>query len=210
MPQRTEQVEAITGIDRARKYAEEEKRYTRLMFGPLLKDVKKLKLSGKCLEVGAGPGLLAIAVAQDNPDVRITAVDISQDMISVADEYIQANGFQDRIHCRLVDAADREGLAQLGKFDLVYSTFSLHHWKDPVKSISNLWYSVKDGGVLYIYDFRRVAWLKLLPFGDGDIASIKASYTKSEVDIFMQQAGITDYHIKLVFPFFIQSAVARK
>lgn len=210
MSRRIEQQEPITGIDRARKYAEGQKKYVKLLYAPLLKDVKALNLDGNFLEIGAGPGLLSILIAERNPGVNVTTVDISPDMVTVADEYVRAKNLQDRIHCLLVDAGDEDKIARLGKFDLVYSTFSLHHWKDPVKSIANLWNSVKDNGILYIYDFKRVWWLSCLPIKSGDIASIRASYTPSEVRDILKKPDITNYEIKTRFPCFIQTIIVHK
>ena len=47
--------EEILGIDSARKYAEEHKKYAKLMFRGILKDIKTSNISGSYLEVGAGP-----------------------------------------------------------------------------------------------------------------------------------------------------------
>ncbi len=210
MPERVEQEEAITGIDRARKYAEGQKKYTRLLFRPLLKDVRTLNLGDNYLEIGAGPGLLAIALAEADPQAHITTADISGDMVTVANEYVRASGLQDRIHCYVADANDENKLFRLGKFDLVYSTFSLHHWKEPVKTIRNLWNAVKDGGALYIYDFKRTSWLRRLPLSGGDMASIRASCSISDVKAILEKSGITNYSIKTPFPFVFQSIIARK
>ena len=98
----------------------------------------------------------------------------------------------------------------LGKFDLVYSTFSLHHWKDPGISISNLWNAVKDNGILYTHDFKRVWWLCFLPLKGGEIGSVRASYTPEEIRVVLQELGITNYKIKTLFPFFLQSIIACK
>jgi SAM-dependent methyltransferase len=98
----------------------------------------------------------------------------------------------------------------LGKFDLVYSTFSLHHWKDPEASISNLWNTVKDKGTLFIHDFKRVWWLCCLPLKGGEIDSIRASYTPKEIKAILQELGIINYKIKTLFPFLLQSIVVCK
>lgn len=210
MSKRIRQQEAITGIDRARKYAEDQKKYVKFLYAPLLKDVKALKLDGDFLEIGAGPGLLSILIAERNPNVNITIADISSDMVTVADEYVKAKNLQGRIRCLVVDANDEGTIARLGQFDLVYSTFSMHHWKDPIKSISNLWSSVKDNGLLYIYDFKRVWWLSHLPIKSGDIDSIRASYTPLEIRNMLKKLNITNFELKTRFPCFIQSIIACK
>ena len=211
MPQRIEpKEEAIGGVEEARKYAQAHKKYARLMYRALLKDLKALHISGNYLEIGAGPGFLAMMIAERNPDVSITAIDLSPDMAAVANEYINERKLQDRIHYLVGDVGDQDMMEGLGKFDLVYSTFSLHHWKDPGISISNLWNAVKDNGILYTHDFKRVWWLCFLPLKGGEIGSVRASYTPEEIRVVLQELGITNYKIKTLFPFFLQSIIACK
>ena len=211
MPQRIERKEeTIGGIEDARRFAQAHKKYAGLMYRAFLKGLKALHVSGDYLEMGAGPGFLAIMIVERNPDVSITAVDLSPDMVTVANEYINERKLQDRIHYVVGDVGDQDSMEGLGKFDLVYSTFSLHHWKDPETSISNLWNAVKDNGILYIHDFKRVWWLCFLPLKGGEIGEIRASYTPKEIRAILQKLGIVDYRIKTSFPFFLQSVMARK
>jgi len=208
LKRREQKEEAIEGLEEAQRYAEHNKKHARLMYRALLKDMKALHLSGQYLEIGAGPGILASMIAEDNPDVTITAVDLSSDMAAVANDYINERELQGRIHYFVGDAKDRNMMDGLGKFDLVYSAFSLHHWKDPETSISNLWNAVRDNGILYIYDFKRVWWLYLLPLRSGVIDSIRAAYAPNEVRTILEKLGISNYKVRTRFPFFLQSIIA--
>ena len=201
---------AITGIEGARDYAEKHKKYARLMYGDLLKTIKALNISGRCLDVGAGPGLLAVMIADEHPDITVTAIDISPDMAAVADDYIREKRLEDRINYVVGDAGDERLLEKLGKFDLVYSTFSLHHWQAPEESIRNLWKAVADNGILYLYDFRRIGWLCSLSSKIMEMKSMQASFTPSEISSLLKRIGVTNYSIKVPFPFLFQSIVARK
>ena len=201
---------AITGIERARDYAERHKKYARLMYGDLLKTIKALNISGRCLDVGAGPGLLAVMIADEHPDITVTAIDISPDMAAVADDYIREKRLEDRINYVVGDAGDERLLEKLGKFDLVYSTFSLHHWQAPEESIRNLWKAVADNGILYLYDFRRIGWLCSLSSKIMEMKSMQASFTPSEISSLLKRIGVTIYSIKVPFPSLFQSIVARK
>jgi SAM-dependent methyltransferase len=107
------------------------------------------------------------------------------------------------------DVGDKELMKELGKYDLVYSTFSLHHWEKPEESIQNLWNSVADGGLLYIYDFKRIDWLGKLPIKDGAIDSMRAALKAEKIKEILQRIGITGYKTKNNFPLF-QSIIARK
>ena len=211
MPNRMEQSQdAITGKEKARDYAEKHKKYAKLMYGDLLKTIKALNISGRCLDVGAGPGLLASMIANENPDITVTAIDLSPDMAAVAGDYIRESRLEDRVSYVVGDVGDGRLVEKLGKFDLVYSTFSLHHWKAPEKSIRNLWEAVADNGTLYLYDFKRIGWLCSLPLKIHEMNSMKASFTPDEISSILEGVGVTHYSIKVPFPFLFQSIIARK
>jgi len=201
---------AIMGVERAREYAEKHKKYAGMMYGDLLRTIKANNITGRCLDVGAGPGLLAGMVANENPGVTITAVDLSPDMAAVANEYIREEGLEGRLSYVVGDAADENLLEELGKFELVYSTFSLHHWRDPERTIRNLWKAVADNGMLYLYDFRRVRWLCSLPLKLNEMKSMRASFTPREIGDILKREGLTRYRIKIPFPFLFQSIIVRK
>ncbi len=201
---------AITGVESARDYAEKHKKYAKLMYGDLLKTIKALNISGRCLDVGAGPGLLATMIANQHPDITVTAIDLSPDMAVVAGDYIRESGLEDRVSYVVGDVGDEKLLEKLGKFDLVYSTFSLHHWEAPEESVRNIWKAVADNGILYLYDFKRIGWLCSLSLKMNEMKSMKAAFTPAEVSSMLKGVGVTDYSIKVPFPFLFLSIIARK
>ena len=205
-----ELVAEFSDVAEARKYAEEHKKWAKLMYRGILKDSQFLGITGRCLEMGAGPAILATLIARLNSDITITAIDISSGMAAIAEETITENQLQNRIQYIVGDVADETMLRELGKFDFVYSTFSLHHWKEPEQSIRNLWEVVADDGVLYIYDFKRIGWICSLPLGGGEMKSMRAALTPDEVRTVFQKVGISDFRIKTVFPYVFQSVIARK
>ncbi len=202
--------EAIIGLEDARDHAERHKKYAKLMYRDLLKTIKSLNLSGRCLDAGAGAGILAIMIANEHPDVTVTAIDLSPGMAAVASDYIRESGLEDRINYVVADVGDEKLLRKLGKFDLVYSTFSLHDWETPEKSIRNLWNVVADKGMLYLYDFKRIGWLSALPLKMNEMKSMRASFTPDEISTILESVGVANYSIKVPFPFLFQSIIARK
>lgn len=202
--------EPITGTENSRHYEEAHRGPAKIVYRALQKEIKTLMPSGEYLEVGAGPGILAAIIAEDNPGVHITAVDISPDMVAVAKSHIEEKSLQKRVRCAIADAKDGAAIEALGQFDLVYSAFSLHHWKDPQGCIGNLWNALKSDGILYIYDLKRVWWLYFLPFTNGFIESVRASYIPDEIEGFFRSRGIIHHKITTLFPFFMQSAIAWK
>jgi len=202
--------EAILGIDSARKYAEKHKKYASLMYRGILKDIRANGISGNYLEMGAGPGLLAVMVARQNPEINITAIDLLPDMATVANEYISKNGLESRIRYLVGDVNDGKMLQKLGKFNFVYSTFSMHDWKAPENSLRNLWNSVEDKGMLYIYDFKRIGWLCSLPIRSRELEFMRASYSPNGIRDIFRKIGITDCRITTSFPFLFQSIAAHR
>lgn len=199
--------EGITGPEEVRKYAEKHAKYAGLMYRPLLKDLRALALSGRYLEVGAGPGFLAAIIAQRDPKVAITTIDISTDMVNLANDYMKQKGVQDRVRCLVGDVGDRDLVRSLGQFDLVYSTFSVHHWKDPEGCLANIWTSVRDGGAVYLYDLNRVWWLRTLPFGGGELQRLREAYSSSEFRSKLEKAGVRGFNIRRHYAGLLQSVL---
>lgn len=186
---------AIEGIERVRRYAAGDRKYARLMYRGVLRDIRSLAKGERLLEMGAGPGFLAMMVAGEVPGSTITAVDLSADMITVAGEYIEKSGMTGRIRYIAGDVGDAAFMEGLGKFDLIYTTLSLHHWESPEMSIQNLWNAVADGGALYIYDFRRIGWLGRIPFVGTRLDFVRASYTPEEIKLTLKEVGVTDFTV---------------
>lgn len=207
---KSRQKQVTPGNNDARKYAENHKKYAKFMYGGLIKRISSYGKTSRYLEIGAGPGFLTMMLAQANPGISITAIDISPEMVEVASEYVKENRLEGRIQYLVGDVADEELIKGLGDFDLVYSSYSLHDWQEPEKSIRNLWRAVGDKGLLYIYDFRKMAWLRFLPIKSGEKDAILATPSSRKMQATLKAAGITDFSIKTRFPFLHQTIIARK
>jgi ubiquinone/menaquinone biosynthesis C-methylase UbiE len=82
----------------------------------------------RILELGAGPGRLAIQIKRDHPEVAIDAVDIDERMITRAKRNAEAAGVA--IDFR---RADMTSLPEHGGYDRVYSTMTFHHLSPEAK-----------------------------------------------------------------------------
>jgi SAM-dependent methyltransferase len=200
---------AFDGMEAATNYAEAAGHSSMVPYRGFLKGLETLDVGSRYLEIGPGPGVLAINIAQENPDVQITGLELSPDMASVGRVCVERAGLADRIQFTVGDAEDGALFESLGQFDLAYSTFSLHHWKDPKRVIRNLMSALADGGKLYIYDLRRAWWLYWVPIHSGFWDSIRAAYVAQEVRHMFQELEIERYEIKKVFPF-MQSVLISK
>ena len=109
------------------------------------------------LDVGTGTGVLLMEMGSRRPDLRLTGVDLSADMVAVA-----AKNLHDRASIRVADAADLP--FDDAVFDLVVSTFSLHHWSDPDAAGDELRRVLAPAGSIYVYDFGSSSFA---PIGDG-------------------------------------------
>ncbi|MEA3326157.1 MAG: class I SAM-dependent methyltransferase [Chloroflexota bacterium] len=202
------QEEAFAGLEAAKEYAKSTQK-TRMRYRAFLSNLKFFSIQGKYLDVGAGTGNLATIIAQNNPDVEITALEISTDMVTVGEEYIRSKGLQGQIKFIKGDAIDKETINELGEFDLIYSTYSLHHWENPRKTIDNLMSNLGDDGILYFYDLRRVWWLYWIPICNGFFNSIRAAYVRREIKEMLTGFRPECYEIRNEFPF-MQSVIIRK
>jgi release factor glutamine methyltransferase len=70
------------------------------------------------LDVGTGTGAIALAIADEQPDAIVTAIDVSEDALALARENAERTGLADRVSFARHDV--RDGLPS-GPYDLVVS-----------------------------------------------------------------------------------------
>lgn len=132
---------------------------TRLVLGSLYRsiaaDVASVAADGaRVLEVGCGPGNLAIRLARE-PGLKVTGLDLDPRMIDLA-----------RGNARRVMAGSDEqpsfvvgDVASLpfpdASFDLVVSTLSMHHWAEPDQGLAEIRRVLRPGGRALMWDIRR-------------------------------------------------------
>lgn len=170
----------------ANSYVKDHQKFLKI-YNSIADKILGLKEEGDFLEVGAGGAFLASIIAKRASGVKITATDISPDMVRLGQNYIKEQGLSDRIkyiHTKgeKIDFPDK-------KFDVIYSSFSMNYWKDPLLIISNLERHLKPGGAIFIMDFRRVWWVRFIPqFVWRDVPVILAGYTRDEMSrLFVQE-----------------------
>jgi ubiquinone/menaquinone biosynthesis C-methylase UbiE len=116
-------------------------------------------LHGDVLEIGCGSGAMAAEVLQRFPDVRLTATDYDDSMVTVAERRLAE--FGSRVH---VEQADASALPfPDASFDTVVSFIMLHHvlrWEATVAEVVRV---LRPEGTFIGYD--------LLADGIGRIAN---------------------------------------
>src|SRR5690606_17870893 len=83
----------------------------------------------RALDLGAGSGTGAIALARFFPEASVIALDRSTDMLSHLQDAVARAGLDRRVATVHADA-DTEW-PEMGSFDLVWAASSLHHMSNP-------------------------------------------------------------------------------
>src|SRR5262249_10599028 len=139
-------------------------RVTHLVFGRLharvLDDaIRAAPPGGTVLDVGAGPGRVAVALAARRSDLTVHAIDLSPDMVRVARPRAAKEAVTDRTHIVVGDVADLPLPNE--SIDLIVSTMSFHHWQDVPGAARELRRVVRSAGRIWIYDARLAPWRRL-------------------------------------------------
>jgi ubiquinone/menaquinone biosynthesis C-methylase UbiE len=112
-----------------------------------------LQDQGDAVDLGCGAGQLVMEMARKAPGLHVTGIDLSEQMLADARRSAQQAGLEERVDFRLGNVEEIPFPDQ--SLDLVISTFSLHHWTDPVKVLNEIDRVLKPGGAFYIFDLRR-------------------------------------------------------
>lgn len=100
------------------------------------------------IDLGAGTGTGALALARQLPDAQVVAVDVSEPMLEHLQHKAHALGVADRI--RTLQADLDQPWPALGPADLVWASASLHHMADPDRALTQVLTALRQGGVLAV------------------------------------------------------------
>ena len=110
---------------------------------------------GRVLEIGPGPGFIAIEIAKLQPKVEVIGLDVSETMIELATGNAREHGVSERVAFQKCDAAEMPfGKASV---DFVISSGSLHHWEEPRCILHEIHRVLKPGHRALIWDLRADA-----------------------------------------------------
>jgi ubiquinone/menaquinone biosynthesis C-methylase UbiE len=162
---------------------------------------------GLVLEIGPGPGYLGLEWLKKTDKTSLQTLEISLDMIKIAEKNAIDYNFQKRIkniHGNALEMPFEDNM-----FDGVFTNGSLHEWADPIKVFNEIYRVLKIDGKYCISDLRRdinplIKWFmssttKPIEMKEGLLASINASYTVKELHRLLQNTNLRNYKIKKNF-----------
>lgn len=123
------------------------------IYSDITEEVTSKISSGRILDVGTGPGFLPVRIARKAPELEISGIDISGEMVKLARKNSENAGFSERV--KFFKASVRSMPFENEYFDFVISTFSFHHWLSPVDCLREIFRVLKKGGEAWIYDVRK-------------------------------------------------------
>lgn len=127
--------------------------FTRRLHQRVIDNVASTLTVGTVLDVGTGPGQLAVQMARQQPGVQVIGVDISADMITLA----RQNALRERLdeeRVRFAVSTETSLPVPDESIDMVVSTLSMHHWRDVAAMMHELARVVRPGGQIALYDMQ--------------------------------------------------------
>ncbi len=116
----------------------------------LAKDILSYCSKGNLLDIGTGPAWLLLKIHQYAPDLRLTGIDPSQVMLAKGLQNISSAGLDKVIELKNSGASKIPFRDE--SFDIVISTASVHHWKEPADCFNEAYRVLKKEGFCLFYD----------------------------------------------------------
>jgi ubiquinone/menaquinone biosynthesis C-methylase UbiE len=143
-----DEVQAAQAYDRISKWPQ-----FRVLRRLIVRQLRRHKPTGILADIGCGPGLLTMLIAQKFPWMKVLGLDTAQEMIKTANANAISLGFEGRVEFR-------EGNIQSlplpdHSLDFAISSLSLHHWSEPERGLAEIHRVLKSGGQLLLIDMRR-------------------------------------------------------
>lgn len=159
--------------------------------------------SGLALEIGPGPGYLGLEWLKKTEGTRLKGLDISPDMIKIAEKNAKEYGCEHRVE--YVESDSKIMPFDDNTFDAVFTNGSLHEWAHPKDAFHEIYRVLKPSGKCCITDLRRdmnpfIKWFiksmtKPVVMVSGLISSINAAYTRDEMYAILQDTPLRNAEV---------------
>lgn len=180
----------------------------RLLRWYVARRILRLEQTGQAVDLGCGPGHLIFNLAEKAPELYLSGIDLSEELLSQANRRVGESGYGERV-------SFKKGSAQEipfpdGSLDLVMSSLSLHHWSEPQKVLDEVARVLKAGGAFLIFDLRRdmappfylLLWFvtrfvvpKVLRGVNEPMGSRNAAYSPAEVSQLAAKSNLSGWRI---------------
>lgn len=125
----------------------------RLLRKKVLTKLKDFNPKGTLVDIGCGSGNLIIQIAESYPDLNLIGIDISSEILEFAKKRALDRSLGKRIEFKIGNVEKLPFSNE--SIDFIISTFSLHHWVNPLKGFNEIHRVLKKDCTLLIFDFRR-------------------------------------------------------
>ena len=152
---RTPEPEVMESADEVDAYSSAAaQRYLDAIDTTLVDHIARLGVvSGRLLDVGCGPGNIALKIARRWPRIRVVGIDFSLNMILAARAAAASQQLTGRAEFLAGDA--KKLPFPDCALDFVLSNSVLHHLHDPLGMLDEMARVVKPGGLVLLRDLRR-------------------------------------------------------
>ncbi len=221
---KSERIPSLEGIDNP-DVAKAYERMTnflpfKLLQRKIVSHLKKFHPQGLLVDIGCGSGNLIVQIAEKFPNLKLGGVDISNEILELARKRADAHGLGEKIEFKLGNATKLP--FPDASVDFIISTFSMHHWTNPLDVLNEIYRVLKKDGTFLIFDFRRdarkffyglftfvtkVVVPKPLKRVKEPLGSIKASYTPEEA---LQICAQSPFATVMIKPFLAWMFISSK
>jgi ubiquinone/menaquinone biosynthesis C-methylase UbiE len=158
--------------------------------------------AGACIDIGAGPGHLGLALAATNPRLQVILYDASADMLNLA----RKNSFVRKLTHRVsVQTGQAEELPFLdNSVQLAVSRGSIFFWDDQVRGINEIYRVIAPKGCAYIgggfgnVDLKRKIQQTMAqrnPDWDAKRKARLSAQGERHFESVMERSDVNDYNI---------------
>ena len=165
----------------------------------------------KVLEVGCGIGTDTINFARAGASV--TAVDLSDDSLSLARERAKVFGLDQQIRFYQGNAEELGTVVPIESFDLVYSFGVIHHTPNPSNAIAQLRRYMTASSELRLMLYAKNSWKNIMIEMGLDQPEAQSgcpvafTYTEDELKDLLQGFTVLELKQDHIFPFVVEKYV---
>ena len=166
--------------------------------------------AGRVLDLACGPADVTVRFARAYPETTIVGLEGSPAMLALGVQRLRAEGFESQISFAHRVLPDPD-LAELGRFDAVVCTHSLHHFHDPAALWDAIAMAAAPGAPVFVQDLRRPespdaaqALVDQYTPNEPEVLrrdfynSLRAAFTPAEIEIQLAAAGLERFTVEPV------------